>query len=125
MRKKIPVVTVAEPPEAARLAGLPLEATIANTWTWNGNCWTEVASAGPSARSAARMDYNPNAQINGAFLFGGKNENQPQTVYYNDSWLYRAGQGWTLCNPDTQCTPLGPPAGSRSTSPTATTAAGC
>jgi hypothetical protein len=27
--KKIPVVTVAEPAEAARLAGLPLEATIA------------------------------------------------------------------------------------------------
>ncbi len=29
MGKKIPVVTVAEPAEAARLAGLPLEATIA------------------------------------------------------------------------------------------------
>lgn len=29
MKKKVPVVTVAEPEEAARLAGLPLEATVA------------------------------------------------------------------------------------------------
>ncbi|MGH8936588.1 MAG: IS256 family transposase, partial [Acidimicrobiia bacterium] len=29
MKKKIPIVTVAEPEEAARLAGLPLEATVA------------------------------------------------------------------------------------------------
>ncbi len=29
MKKKVPVVTVAEPEEAAQLAGLPLEATVA------------------------------------------------------------------------------------------------
>ncbi len=29
MKRKVPVVTIAEPEEAARLAGLPLEATVA------------------------------------------------------------------------------------------------
>jgi len=56
------------------------------TWVFSDGVWTNITNPqdAPSARWAATMDFDPN--MGGVLLFGGVN-----TVYLNDTWLFRGG----------------------------------
>lgn len=64
-----------------------------DTWTWDGNVWTQVSNAGPSARYGHAMGYDK--QRNVVVLFGGLGE-QPvnDSYFYNDTWEWN-GTNWS------------------------------
>ena len=61
---------------------------VANTWSWNGTNWTELATTGPPAREQAAMAYDP--ALSELVLFGGFNG----AAYYNDTWAW-SGSAWS------------------------------
>jgi hypothetical protein len=68
-----------------------------DTWKWQGGTWTQVATTGPSARSAHQMVETPQ----GVLLFGGTAYVFPSsTQVYNDTWLWN-GSTWSQLNPAT------------------------
>jgi hypothetical protein len=55
-----------------------------DTWTWDGNTWTQLASAsGPPERYAFGMTYDPRQQA--IVLFGGLD--LYDTVVLGDTWI--------------------------------------
>ena len=82
----------------------PGNATVLDdTWTWDGNTWTEVKASGPGARMGASMAYDAASQT--MVLFGGFNGGDygVASPYDGDTWTWD-GTAWT----DTLVT--GPPA---------------
>ncbi|MBX3405050.1 MAG: hypothetical protein KF699_16690 [Phycisphaeraceae bacterium] len=62
----------------------------ADTWTWDGNQWAELAAAtAPAARSFGGMASDPSADR--VILFGGK---AGVEELFNDTWLFD-GQSWS------------------------------
>lgn len=64
---------------------------LADTWAWDGTGWTQVASAGPSARSDHGMAYDSARQR--VVLFGGTYYDT-QNNYLGDTWEWN-GTAWT------------------------------
>jgi hypothetical protein len=65
---------------------------LADTWTWNGTAWTELATPGPPSRASAAM-----AALNGkVFLFGGFSSGgvDNEGLVPNDTWEWD-GAAWT------------------------------
>ena len=78
------------------------EGTVAaDTWTWNGNDWSEVGGVdpGPGRREDASMVSTPD----GVLLFGGREFN---TKYYGDVWSFD-GAKWTFVIGNTPRGPSG------------------
>ena len=69
-----------------------------DTWTWNGNNWTNVTpsnpSNSPSPRSSAAMAYD--AATGQVVLFGGYSvdPNTYDPISYGDTWVWN-GSTWT------------------------------
>ena len=59
-----------------------------DTWSWNGEDWTQLDDTGPSARSAHAMVFH--SARGRAVLFGGN----ALTGFLNDTWEWD-GQAWT------------------------------
>lgn len=70
---------------------------LADTWTWNGQNWSEVTPAfpalSPSARRAAAMAYDD--ERDEVVLFGGFN---PGLAVFGDTWTWD-GAAWELKTP--------------------------
>ena len=62
--------------------------TFGDTWTWNGQTWTRVATTGPSPRNIPTLAYDARRQR--VVLFGG----QSGTTLLSDTWEWD-GSGWT------------------------------
>jgi hypothetical protein len=63
-----------------------------STWTYDGNAWRRVATAGPSARHGASMAYDASRQR--VVLFGGLSGVFPNERYVADTWEWN-GSAWT------------------------------
>jgi hypothetical protein len=60
------------------------------TWEWDGNAWTRVATTGPAARRAGKMVYDSARDV--VLLFGGVG---CFPTHYADLWAWD-GTTWTL-----------------------------
>lgn len=74
-----------------RFGGSPLTGgnAVSETWEFDGTHWTLVTQAGPPARNAAAMAYDPFRQV--TVLFGGYDDN---FTPFGDTWEWN-GQTWT------------------------------
>ena len=59
-----------------------------DTWKWDGNAWTLLASNGPSARAFHAAAYNDNCDS--IIMFGGYNGSN----YLSDTWEWD-GAAWS------------------------------
>lgn len=61
---------------------------LGNTWEWDGSSWTQVATTGPSARSASAMSYDSTRQR--VVLFGGEYTTYGAGLpgYLGDTWQW-------------------------------------
>lgn len=65
-----------------------------DTWTWNGNDWTQAATGVlPPGREQGAMAYDPT--LGGVVLYGGFSEGG---LALDDSWLFRGGT-WQPLSP--------------------------
>ena len=64
-----------------------------DTWSWYGNAWTQVSTAGPSARCGHTMAYDTERQQ--VVLFGGRTKYDCGTTAceVNDTWAWN-GTAW-------------------------------
>ncbi|HEV8049257.1 MAG TPA: PKD domain-containing protein, partial [Thermoplasmata archaeon] len=70
---------------------------LGDTWTFAGGNWTELfPTSSPSARSSAAAVYDP--ALSGVVLFGGY-EYGLGSPYFNDTWLFKAGNWTQLATP--------------------------
>ncbi len=74
-----------------------------DTWIWDGNDWTQVATStppmsSPSVREAPAMAYYPDTGL--TILFGGYSSNGIQSTITNDTWAWN-GSAWTQLSPAT------------------------
>jgi hypothetical protein len=60
----------------------------ADTWTWDGTEWTQLADTGPTARSGHALAYDDERKC--VVLFGGRNASNP----LGDTWEWD-GTEWT------------------------------
>jgi hypothetical protein len=68
-----------------------------DTWTWNGDQWTLVASNGPSPRAGHAMVYD--AARERVLLYGGSDGNEPAgQLGLGDLWEWDGSQ-WLLSTP--------------------------
>jgi cysteine-rich repeat protein len=115
------VTTVAPPPrESAAMAYDPIHHRVVmmggtsdtaktavvgmtDTWTYDGTTWSQLQGAGPSARSAAAMGFDP---IKGTvILYGGlANDGTTNGKVLGDTWELD-GATWTQRNPATSPEP--------------------
>jgi hypothetical protein len=73
--------------------GLVNDQPLGDTWTWNGNTWTELSpTTSPTARCSAAMAYDP--ATGQTLLFGGIDSNG----YLDDTWTWN-GATWTERHP--------------------------
>lgn len=63
-----------------------------DTWVWNGDAWTQVATTGPSARLSHSMAYD--STRGRVILFGGLS----QGALKNDTWEWN-GSSWANVTP--------------------------
>jgi hypothetical protein len=71
---------------------LPGQTVFADTWTYDGTNWTEVAGSGPEARVAPAVAYD---KLSGELvLFGGGT----WSPYFDDTWTFD-GTTWTELTP--------------------------
>jgi hypothetical protein len=62
---------------------------LGDTWTLAGSAWTQLSLAmSPGARSSAAAAYDPG--LGGVVVFGGY-DYFPHPAYFNDTWLFKAG----------------------------------
>jgi hypothetical protein len=61
---------------------------LADTWTWDGTEWTQVADTGPAARSGHALAYDDARER--VVLFGGSTAANP----FGDTWEWD-GTDWT------------------------------
>lgn len=64
----------------------------ADTWEYDGNTWSRVATSGPPGRSEAAMAFDPVSQR--LIMFGGWTQTEQ---YSNDTWAWDGAQ-WTAVN---------------------------
>ncbi len=69
---------------------------LADTWSFQRNTWTQVASSGPSPRAAASVGDDPAA--GGLLLFGG--DDNTTSSWFGDTWLWN-GSAWAPLSPST------------------------
>lgn len=62
----------------------------ADTWEWDGSNWTQVATTGPSARSAYALTYDAGRAV--TVLFGGRNQG-----VLGETWEWD-GVAWVLAS---------------------------
>jgi hypothetical protein len=70
--------------------GNPNVGFLDDTWEWHGSTWTQVVSAGPSARADHAMAYD--TQRGRTVLFGGGGVN----AYQRDAWEFSNGGPGTV-----------------------------
>lgn len=63
---------------------------MADTWTWNGSTWANVASAGPTAREGVALAWDPGFMGGRVVLFGGLGAGGNRA----DTWSWD-GTTWT------------------------------
>ncbi|MBC7878645.1 MAG: hypothetical protein H7Y59_15850 [Anaerolineales bacterium] len=63
--------------------------TYADSWTWDGLNWKQVATEGPSARDGARAIFIPTSDY--ILLFGGA-EIAADVTNLNDTWIWNGSQ---------------------------------
>ena len=61
-----------------------------DTWEWDGQRWTQVASDGPSARTLHGLAYDANRGR--VVLFGGTSVLAPNAPSYGDTWEWDGAQ---------------------------------
>jgi len=75
----------------------------ADTWSWDGADWTQVATTGPASRADLYTTYDP--RIGRVVLFGGFDNNAASaaTANFQDTWTW-TGAAWSLLSPTTKPT---------------------
>lgn len=85
--------------------------TLADTWLWTSNGWTQSPATGPGARTAASMAFDSGSA--NAVMFGGSTSpiDSATPAYLSDTWVW-TGSAWSAPQD-------APPAGTSSGSPPA------
>jgi hypothetical protein len=72
--------------------GVAAGTTLNDTWEWDGNTWTRVATTGPAPRALHGMAYD---LVRGrTVLFGGQSVLAPDAPSLDDTWEWN-GAVWT------------------------------
>jgi hypothetical protein len=66
--------------------------SLADTWTWDGERWTQVASTGPSARSWHVTAFDSSRKM--TLLHGGSAFDGKVSTTFKDTWAWN-GANWT------------------------------
>ena len=76
---------------ASTSTGVPIAQNV--TWSFAAGTWTKITTnRSPPVRYDAMLAFDPS--LGSVVLFGGLVTKPKTTVYYNDTWTYRAG-AWT------------------------------
>jgi hypothetical protein len=70
--------------------------SLADTWTWDGQRWTEVRTAGPSARSWHVTAFD--SARGRTLLYGGSAFDGKVSTQFHDTWEW-GGEAWTRTEP--------------------------
>ena len=68
-------------------------ASLGDTWTWDGQRWTEIKAAGPTPRSWHLMAFDES--LGRTILYGGSVFDGKVSTSYDDTWAWD-GEGWML-----------------------------
>src|SRR5439155_43677 len=67
--------------------------TLADTWSWNGEDWTQLSDGGPPPRARHALAFDPNRRV--VVLFGGSSSPiAPGSALLSDTWEWD-GNEWT------------------------------